>query len=175
MVEWSTEIESAFTVFPPGYRSLLTSARERFERDDRVRGMWLHGAIARGALDSGSDLDIDIAVRDDEFEAYASGWAEWLSEITPTVSAVAIPGMPGSFYALTPTCERVDVITERVSAIPTSSLTRRLTVFDRDGLTDLVPEPVDPPPDRRLMRHYIDETLRQAANFNTVVVRRDWL
>ena len=96
MVEWSTEIESAFTVLPPGYRSLLTNARERFERDDRVRGMWLHGAIARGALDSGSDLDIDIAVRDDDFDAFASGWTEWSSEITRTVSAVAIPGMPAA-------------------------------------------------------------------------------
>ena len=137
--------------------------------------MWLHGAIARGAADAGSDLDIDIAVRDDDFDSFAAEWPAWLAKITPTVSAIAIPGMPGSFYALTPSCERVDVITERVSAIPASSLTRRLVVFDHHGLTELVPAPADPPPNPEVMRYSIEETLRQAANFNTVVVRSDWL
>lgn len=175
MDDWSVEIESALTVLPVGYRALLSDARHVFEGDERVRGMWLHGAIARGAADAASDLDIDLAVRDDDFDAFAASWPEWLATITPTVSAVPIPGMPGSLYALTPTCERVDVITERVSAIATSSLTRRLTVFDHDGLTELVPAPADPPPSPEAMRYYVEETLRQAANFNTIVVRDDGL
>ena len=137
--------------------------------------MWIHGAMARGAADAGSDLDLDIAVRDEDFDAFAATWMDWLSDISRTVSAIALPGMPGSFYALTPGCERLDVITERVSAIPTSPLSRRLEVFDRDGLTAQVPEPSDPAPDPGAMRYFIEETLRQAANFPVVVVRKDWL
>jgi hypothetical protein len=172
---WSAEIESGMAVLPAGYRVLLGNARRILEADERVRGMWLHGAIARGALDASSDLDVDIAVSDESFDEFTSRWVEWLADITPSVSAVPIPGMPGSFYALTPTCERLDVISERVSAIPTSTLTRRLAVFDRDGLSALVPEPADPLPDAQLMRAYIEEMLRQAANFLTVIVRNDWL
>lgn len=174
-MEWSAEIERGLAVLPTGYRGLLERARAVFEEDLRVRGMWLHGAIARGALDEGGDLDIGIAVRDEDFEVFASAWPEWLARITPTVSAVPVPGMPGSFYALTPACERMDVIVEPAAAVATSGLTRRLTVFDRDGLTEQLPRIVDPPPDVGLMRYLIEETLRQAANFNTVMVRNDWL
>ncbi len=106
--------------------------------------MWLHGAVARGAQDAGSDLDIDIAIRDEDFDTFTAESTSWWAKITPTVSRREMAGMPGSFYALTPTCERVDVVTERVSALPTSSLTRRLIVFDRDGLTSHVRKPTDP-------------------------------
>jgi hypothetical protein len=172
---FSQDIERGLAVLPRPYRELLHRARRVFADDERVRAMWIHGAMARGAADAGSDLDIDIAVRDEDFEAFTSTWTDWLSEISPTVSAIQLPGMPGSFYALTPGCERLDVITERVSAISTSPLARRLEVFDRDGLTADVPEPSDPLPDPGAMRYFIEETLRQAANFPVVVVREDWL
>ena len=158
-----------------GYGVLFDRAVERFSGDGRVRGMWLHGAIARGAADAGSDLDIGIAVADEAFDDFTETWPEWLADITTTVSAVPIPGMPGSFYALTPTCERMDVITERVSSITNTLLSRRVTVFDRDGLTPLIPEPNDPGPDPNLIRFLIEEPLRQAANFPVVIVRDDWL
>jgi len=167
---------------PTGLESLAEPYEELFDRafavfvaDERVRAMWLHGAIARGAGDAGSDLDIDVVVSDYEFDDFAADWGEWLARITPTVSAVPVPGLPGSFYALTPTCERMDVIVERVSALPTTVLTRRVVVFDRDGLDALVPEPHDPPPDPAAIRYLIEEPLRQAANFPVVVVRDDWL
>jgi hypothetical protein len=167
------EIESGLQRMPAAYRDLLARAVAAFDADDRVRGMWLHGAIARSGADAGSDLDIDLAVRDSEVLAFAADQAQWLAQITPVVSLV--PLAPASFYALTPTCERMDVITEPVSALPSSSLTRRLVVFDRDNLTDLLPPPVDPAPDRAVARYAIEETIRQAANFPVVVVRQDWL
>ncbi len=162
-------------VLPTGYGPLFERAAALFEADPRVRGMWLHGALARGGADAGSDLDIDIAVTDEDFDVFAAGWREWLAEITPTVSAVPIPGGPGSFYALTPTCERFDVICEKVSQTATSHLTRRIMVFDKDNLSERIPEPQDPAPDPAVIRSLIEEILRQAANFPTVVVRKDWL
>jgi hypothetical protein len=50
---------------------------------------------------------------DQDFAEFAGEWQEWLAAITPTLTARPIAA--GSFYALTPTCERFDVITERVS------------------------------------------------------------
>lgn len=48
-------------------------------------------------------------------------------------------------------------------------------MFDRDDLSIQVPGPSDPAPDPGVLQYYIEETLRQAANFRTVVVRKDWL
>lgn len=163
------------TVLPTGYGALFDQAAEYFWNDERVRGMWIHGALARDGGDAGSDLDIDIAIEDDHFDSFTSQWRDWLALITPTVSVLPIGTMPGSFYALTPTCERLDVVCERTSDIATSFLTRRIVVFDRDGLTASVPPAQDPPPDSGTINWIIHETLRQAANFPVVVIREDWL
>jgi hypothetical protein len=163
----------ALGILPAGYGPLFDRAASLFAADDRVRAMWVHGAMARDATDAGSDLDVSLAVRDDDFAAFAAGWETWLAAITPTVTARKISD--GSFYALTPTCERFDVISEPVSMLPATGLTRRIVVFDRDCLHALIPPPDDPPPSAADMAYVIEETLRQAANFPAVVVRDDWL
>ena len=164
---------NGFEVYPDGYGPLFDRAAEIFARDDRVRAMWLHGAFGRGAADAASDLDISLAVRDEDFDAFAATWTEWLAEISPTVSAVPIA--PGCFYALTPGCERFDVFSERISELPRTNLRRRVTVFDRDDLTASLPAPDDPPPDPDTISRAVKETLRTAANIQTVLVREDWL
>lgn len=162
-----------FDVYPDGYGRLFDSAVEVLFGDERVRGMWLHGAFGRGAADAASDLDISIAILDEAFDEYAQSWRDWLARITPTVNADPIA--PGCFYAMTPGCERVDVMSERVSDLPTTNLTRRVTIFDRDDLTATIPAPNDPPPNPDTIAYVIKETLRTAANFDTVIIRDDWL
>jgi hypothetical protein len=164
---------AALAALPEGYRPLFDRATAVFEADGRVRAMWLHGALARGAADAASDLDISVAIADDGFDGFAASWRDWLAAITPTLTAR--PLAAGSFYALTPSCERFDVIAEPVGKLPATSLTRRLVVFDRDGLDKLIPVPADPPPDPAVLTYLIEETLRQAANFPAVLVRDDWL
>ncbi|MGH3404943.1 MAG: hypothetical protein ACRDRJ_20920 [Streptosporangiaceae bacterium] len=128
--------------------------------------------MARHAADAGSDLDISLAVRDNDFAAFAAEWESWLEGITPTVTARKISD--GSFYALTTACQRFDVISEPVSKLPGTVLTRRIVVFDKDGLNSLIPTPADPPPSAADIAYVIEETLRQAADFPTVIVRQDW-
>jgi hypothetical protein len=154
---------------------LYDRAIEVFAADDRVRAVWLHGACGRGAADAGSDLDLSVAVRDADFDAFADEWRDWLAAITPTV--VARPIGPGSFYCLTPTCERLDVISSRVSAVPDTGTTlrRRVAVLDKDNLDALVPAPDDPGPDPDRIAWLIEETLRIQANWPVVHVRQDWL
>ena len=164
---------AGLAALPDRYGPLFDDVAAVFAADNRVRAMWLHGAIARGQADAGSDLDVSIAVRDEDFDRFAAEWRDWLAAITPTVTAR--PLAPGSFYALTPGCERFDVIAERASAVPGTGARRRVVVFDRDELTQLIPPPDDPPPDPATIGFLIEETLRQAANFPTVIVRDDWL
>jgi hypothetical protein len=164
---------AALAALPQGYGPLFDRAAAVFEADERVRAMWLHGALARGAADAASDMDISVAIADDGFDGFAASWRDWLAAITPTLTAR--PLAAGSFYALTPSCERFDVIAEPAGKLPATSLTRRLVIFDRDGLDALIPPPADPPPDPAVLTYLIEETLRQAANFPAVLVRDDWL
>lgn len=160
-------------MYPDGYGPLFDRAVDVLYRDRRVRGLWVHGAFGRGAADAASDLDLSVAVADDAFDGFAESWRGWLAEITPTVNAD--PLAPGCFFAMTPGCERFDVISERVSDLPMTSLTRRVTIFDRDDLTATIPPPNDPPPNPDTIAYVIKETIRTSANFSTVVVRDDWL
>jgi hypothetical protein len=164
---------AALAALPDSYGPLFDRAAAVFEADERVRAMWLHGALARGRADAASDMDISVAIADDGFDTFGASWRDWLAAITPTLTARPIAA--GSFYALTPSCERFDVIVEAVGKLPATTLTRRLVVFDRDGLDKLIPPPNDPPPDPAVITYLIEETLRQAANFPTVLVRDDWL
>jgi hypothetical protein len=164
---------AGLSALPAGYGPLFDRAGAVFATDERVRAMWLHGAIGRGQADAGSDLDVCIAVADEDFDQFAGEWQDWLAAITPALTARVISA--GSFYALTPACLRFDVIAERVSALAGSPHTRRVPVFDRDGLNARIPVPADPPPDPAVVSYLIEETLRQAANFPVVIVRADWL
>ncbi len=164
---------AGLAALPASYGPLFDRAAEVFAADDRVRGMWVHGAIARGAADAASDLDICVAVRDADFGRFAEEWQTWLGAITPTLTARSLG--EGSCYALTPACERIDIIAEPLSKLPATALTRRVAVFDRDGLGALIPLPHDPPPSPGRIGYLIEETLRQAANFPAVIVRSDWL
>lgn len=158
---------------PERYWGLFDRVAAQFGRDLRVRAMWLSGAVGRGGADAGSDLDVMVTVQDADFDGFAGEWRDWLAAITATLTARVIG--PGSFYALTPGCERLDVISERVSDLPGTKARRRVVVFDRDGLVSKLPPVADPPPDPARVSYLIEETLRQAANFPTVVVRDDWL
>jgi hypothetical protein len=122
--------------------------------------------------DAASDLDFRVAVRDEEFEQWAVRWQEWLAAITPTLLARSFSA--GSFYCLTPTLERMDVVSERVSELATTSARERFVVLDKDGLDQAWPrEPIARKPNVEVINSLIEEVLRQSANFSTVTVRQD--
>jgi hypothetical protein len=159
---------------PASYGALFDRVVETFRSDERVRAVWLHGALGRGQADAASDLDFIIAVGDEALGELAAGWQDWLAQISPTV--LARPIQPsGSFYAMTREGDRFDVVLETVGALPRSSFRRGLLVLDKDGLDALVPLPEDRGPDPDLIASLIEEFLRDAANFPAVVVRNDWL
>ncbi|HTO55581.1 MAG TPA: nucleotidyltransferase domain-containing protein [Myxococcota bacterium] len=147
----------------PSYRALFERAVTVFSADSRVRALWLAGSVARGDADAHSDLDLVVTVTDADFDGFAASWREWLAAITPTVLAREIPFLRGSVYSLTPACERLDVVVERLSTLR-GNRSPRLVVFDRDGLERERPAPLPPAgPDPHKVTTAIEEPLRYLA------------
>ena len=123
-----------------------------------------------------SDLDLLLAVHDEDHAAFAGAWRGWLAGITPTVVARSLPSPPGSFSCVTPTCERLDVVVEAAGAVAASPFRHRMPVLDRDGL-DAVVRPRRPSPVRTRSgwRGWSRSSFRQQVNLPTVTVRDNWL
>ena len=136
---------------PPGYGSLLDRFIDVVGGDPRVRAAWVHGSVARGDADEVSDLDVIIAVADDDIPAFAAGWRGRLDEVTPTVMARPSHGTSGSWLAITPACQRFDLWVEPASGVASSPVHDRHVLFDYDNLAARVPVPppaAPPSPDK---------------------------
>jgi hypothetical protein len=161
----------------PSYRPIFGRLLAVCEGDERIRALWLSGSLAKGTADGGSDLDCLVAIRDRDFDGFAASWREWLAAITPTLLARELPFAPGSFYSTTTGCERLDVVCEPVSKLPSSRHRYRRVVFDRDGLDATVPAPepgAGPNLDR--LRWTVEEFFRvQAIAPFMLNQRRDYL
>ncbi len=161
----------------PSYRPIFDRLLAVAEADERIRALWLSGSLAKGTADGGSDLDCLLAIRDEDFDEFAAGWREWLATITPTLLARELPSAHGSFYSTTTGCERLDVVCEPVSKLPTSRHRYRLVVFDRDGLDATVPAPeLRPGPDKDRLGWTVAEFFRiEAITPFMLNQRRDYL
>lgn len=164
-----------------GYRELHEKVLAVANRDDRVRTMWLTGSVGRGVADAGSDLDVVLALEPASFDEFAAAWRDWLAEITPTVLARPLPGMPGSFFSVTTSCLRLDVVAERAGSADPDALALRLLVLDKDGIvsrTAAAPPKSVPPagPDPARLAEMVTEFFRQMTIFPAAVAARaDWL
>lgn len=166
----------ALKPLPPGYLALFESACRVCEADDRVRTLWLSGSLARGAADAASDLDLLIAVRDADLEAFAKSWREFLARITPTLIARPLPFLPGSFYSVAPGRERIDLVVEPVSRLAQSFFRTRLVVIDKDDLDAQVPAAAPgagPSPER--LGFLVEEFFRDYGMFDVGATRSDLL
>lgn len=173
-----TAWEGALDPLPDGYRDLFEKVRVVAEADDRVRALWLSGSLAKGTADVGSDLDVLVAIRDEDLDSFAEGWREWLESITTPLVARPLTFAPGSFYSTNVDCLRLDVVAEPVGKLPESPFATRVLVFDKDGVDAQVPEegPARPGPDPEKMAWLAEEYFRQLALFPQAVAgRQDWL
>jgi predicted nucleotidyltransferase len=166
---------ASLAALPPGYHALFDRAAQVLWADTRVRALWVSGSLARADADAFSDLDLVVAVEDAGFDEFAADWRSWLAAITPTVIAREIPFLRGSVYSLTPTCERLDVVVERASAVKNAFLPRAV-VFDRDDLDAQRPRPLPPAgPDPQKVAFAIEEPFRYLAMFPVLLGRNDFL
>jgi Polymerase beta, Nucleotidyltransferase len=129
---------------PPGYGGLLDRFIDVVRCDPRVRAAWVHGSVARGDAGKVSDLDVIVAVADDDIPAFGAGCRGRLDGITPTVMARPSHGTSGSWLAVTPACQRLDLWVEPASSVASSPVRRRHLLYDHDNLDALVPAPPRP-------------------------------
>jgi hypothetical protein len=104
--------------------------------------------------------------------------ADGLTEVIDPVITLPIPGMPGTFAHTTAQGLRLDLVIERVSDVDRPAFRRRVTVFDRGGISALISEPMDANdgPDPARIEAILQEFHRQQAIFPAAVVARgDWL
>ena len=66
---------------------VLERATRTFERDERVRALFLAGSRASGGEDRFSDLDLLVVIDDECFEAFCEEWQSWVGQLAPTVAA----------------------------------------------------------------------------------------
>lgn len=164
-------VREAVAPLEAGYADLLTRVVGALQGDDRVRALWLAGSVGRGVADAGSDLDLVVTVAD---VAVFSDPGLW--DVVDPVITTPIPGMPGCFAFTTRQGLRVDVVLERGDEVATSAYTRRVRVFDRDGLEPPAPSDDAGGPDVERMQAIVTEFLRQSAIFPAAVIaREDWL
>lgn len=159
----------------PGYARIFERALASFEADERVRALWLGGSLARGEADRASDLDLLLAVRDEDHAEFLEKWRGWLAEITPTLIARPLPFAPGIIHCVAPGRERLDLVVEPVSAVANSFHRLRAVVFDRDGLDAQLPVPVERAPDPAVIAEIVEEFFRDYGMFPMAVEREDWL
>lgn len=161
---------AALEPLPAPYHRHFERVLDVIGPDERIRGLWLSGSLARGAADAGSDLDLVLAVRDEDFDEFADGWPDWLAGITPTLLAKELPRSRLIIYALAEDLCRIDVVAEPVSRVASSPHRRRIPVIDRDGLTESIPAPeLGAGPDRGKITAMITEFWRIQANFPAMI------
>lgn len=163
----------ALAPLPEPYHQLYDRVLQVCERDDRIRGMWLSGSLARGVADAGSDLDLLVALADDAYDDFAREWRSWLDSVTETLLAKPVPAPILIFTALTPQMCRIDGVFERVGQLPESNFRTRITIIDRDGLNALIPARVDGPgPDPDKITGIISEFWRIQSIFPFMINER---
>lgn len=168
------QAETLLSPLRPGYVDLLNRITAAAQVDDRVRAVWLHGSVAKGLADSGSDLDIIVTVADDAARSFGSALADWVSSATPTVFTKALFGRV--VFALTPELLRLDLMIEAASEVPRASDRHRHLVFERDGIAAALPPP-EPArgPDPGLVDMLIKDFIGELSMMMTIIGRRDWL
>jgi hypothetical protein len=166
-------LTTALQPLPATYHQLFGRVVQVAESDQRIRSLWLSGSVARGTADAGSDLDLLLAIDDDHFEEFVAHWREWVGRVTTVLLAKTIPGSNLIFFALDNQMCRLDGVIEPVSRLPESPHRTRITVIDKDALSDRVPEPkVQSGPDPAKITALIEEFWRIESIFPAMVVDR---
>lgn len=66
--------------------SIISGAQLILETDQRLVACWLEGSFASGAADAWSDIDMHVAVRDDNFDSFFADRVRTLNCIRPILA-----------------------------------------------------------------------------------------
>lgn len=107
-------------------------------RDERVRLLWLTGSLATGTADGQSDVDLRVAVREEDFATVGHWWQELCEQVAPTIWKRRWPGPPDEaiLSAITHDYQRFDLVIQSVADMKPRRLEAAQLVFDKDGVAE---------------------------------------
>lgn len=122
----------------PAHRHLLERAVAHFQPDPRVVGLAVSGSIATGEMDFYSDIDLEVVVRDEDFDAVFAERdkiAEQVGNPLFRFDADHLPFENHFYIVLYPGAVKLDFMYERASGIqPGWGWLNCLILKDSDGL-----------------------------------------
>jgi hypothetical protein len=127
----------------PKHRDVLKNTIDYFAADNRVLGLFVGGSIVSGTMDEYSDIDVDVIVRDDDFESVFSERGRAVEAIgRPLARFIAdhLPIRVDMFIVLYEGPVKLDLDYIRASVLePNWRWSRRHILKDTDGfLADIV-------------------------------------
>lgn len=91
-------------------RTFLQHLTAICREDERILAGWVIGSLASGSGDAYSDVDVLLAVRDEDFAALVADWPAFLARLTPTVFAQQLGSSEKpTITAITPDWLRFDI------------------------------------------------------------------
>ncbi|TQL75426.1 streptomycin adenylyltransferase [Stackebrandtia endophytica] len=154
---------------------LIQRVSDQLQADDRIRGAWLSGSLARGTADEFSDVDVWLVVAESEREALIKDWPTICDAITPTVLNQRVGSLP-IFNAITPQWHRFDVVFGTPEEIPYRTRTTLKVLFDKDGLDDRLQDSGQPlAPDPARIRALVTEFFRVLGLLPVAIGRGEYV
>ncbi|MCK9494450.1 MAG: aminoglycoside 6-adenylyltransferase [Dehalococcoidia bacterium] len=80
----------------PHLVAFIDDAVAEFESDPRVLAIWLEGSLARSDGDAYSDVDLHLAVADEDFQAFADDANALLGRLGEVIAYVPVPILGGA-------------------------------------------------------------------------------
>jgi predicted nucleotidyltransferase len=114
---------------------LIESARVLFEPDERIAAAWLEGSFARGTADPWSDIDLNLAVRDSDFESMVIERHNLLALLGHVVGYGESRMADGFLvYANLEDLRRLDLLLFRLSDVSGRPRPSVQMLFDKEGV-----------------------------------------
>lgn len=125
------------TVDTGRHQRLIDDLEAHARADGRVRAAWLEGSFAAGTADAASDIDLHLALADDDVDAFIADARGWIAEVREPIGFLPLTFGPRRMFG----CSlndwlRLDLFVEPVSSVadPVRPLAP-LVLFDRERLT----------------------------------------
>jgi predicted nucleotidyltransferase len=116
---------------------LIERASSVFKADGRIEAAWLEGSFAAGTADEWSDIDLNVAVADESFDAVVAKRHDMLGRIGG-VLGYGEARMPDGFliFANLEGLRRLDLVLFRSSDLAIRHRPQVKLLFDKTGITD---------------------------------------
>lgn len=93
-----------------GQQDLLARLTTGLREEARIVAAWVIDSVASGGDDTYSDIDLLVAVRDEDFAAVVADWQAFIDHLTPTVFAQRLGAADKpTITAITPEWQRFDI------------------------------------------------------------------